>query len=117
MSSRDLNGHRAEAKRLEDKIAVVAAKRCRPEELQALLKDIEEWLRADIQLGGKGMGTVCQGGELIVRICPLFSFELLDKSHFVHCSSLRPSSSQRLSCTLFSQTTRHILKLQSSRAT
>lgn len=63
-ASRDLASHRAEAKRLEDKINVVASKRCSVEDVQNLMKEIEEWLKADVQYNGKG--TVCPGGEFMV---------------------------------------------------
>jgi hypothetical protein len=72
VTQRDIAGHRAEAKRLEDRVGVVAAKRCSVEEVQALLKEIEEWLRADVQMSAKTGGTVCLGGELMVRFTIVF---------------------------------------------
>lgn len=45
----DSSRHRAEARRLEDKVAKVAAKKCSVEEVHTLQKELQEWLMTDAQ--------------------------------------------------------------------
>ena len=40
---------RAEARRLEDKVAKVAAKKCSVEEVSTLHKELQEWLTSDVK--------------------------------------------------------------------
>jgi hypothetical protein len=40
---------RAEARRLEDKVAKVAAKKCSVEEVSTLHKELQEWLTSDME--------------------------------------------------------------------
>ena len=44
--------HKAAAKKLEDRIQRVAAKRCSVEEVQNLQRNLTEWLALDLQVGG-----------------------------------------------------------------
>lgn len=40
---------RAEARRLEDKVATVAAKKCSVEEVSSLHKELQEWLTSEVK--------------------------------------------------------------------
>jgi hypothetical protein len=44
-----LRSARAEARRLEDKVAKVAAKKCSVEEVSTLHKELQEWLTSEVK--------------------------------------------------------------------
>jgi len=49
MEQQGLSRSRAEARRLEDKVAKVAAKKCSVEEVSTLHKELQEWLTSDME--------------------------------------------------------------------
>ena len=54
----DASRLRTEAKRLEDRVAKIAAKRCSVNEVEGLMRELVDWLKADALAGG-GESQVC----------------------------------------------------------
>ena len=55
---------RAEARRLEDKVAKVAAKKCSVEEVSTLHKELQEWLTSDMEDQVHNLPSSCHSAHL-----------------------------------------------------
>ncbi|OCB86990.1 hypothetical protein A7U60_g5962 [Sanghuangporus baumii] len=53
----DVNAHKERARELEKKVAKVATKRCSAQEVQALQRELGDWLQADKMLGPNGLSS------------------------------------------------------------
>ncbi|EJD07786.1 uncharacterized protein FOMMEDRAFT_25065 [Fomitiporia mediterranea MF3/22] len=87
-ASFDANVHKDRARELEKKVAKVATKRCSAEEVQALQRELGEWLAVDKVLGSSGFSSCDKQQHAAIHLSHLLLRAIL-MNHLAHSEASR----------------------------